>query len=445
MEEGARMLKSALSSPQIQGAMRAMTLLWLAETVNDPQRKLHYYDEALSADPGNTHAAERKSRLLAANLPPASPPSSTPPGGMPPYGNQQTQPSQPYSNPGTPPGGTPAYGAGPTQPNQPYTNPGTPPGGTPAYGAGPTQPNQPYIINPGTPPGGTPAYGAGPTQPNQPYINPSTPPGGTPATPYPDYQQQTPAYRTVGVYNGPNGRGTGMFVTQDGIVATTRHVVGGEEVVMVELEPGRNVPSRVIRAYPAYDLAFIYTGVQVSQLLPVEQNPVIPENAILMAIAHSGQVMSGQRRATQSVIKQEWFPTTIAQMADAGGNPVFNDRNMLIGMLTANANRTSPYVYALTIGTIYRYLGQFLQEASRGEKQVYCGHCGHRSRAGAAGAFYCELCGSTFPTAQNIRRYQLPQMMPFYENNNNPACVTCGSRIGSYNNTCLRCGQPARR
>jgi hypothetical protein len=248
-------------------------------------------------------------------------------------------------------------------------------------------------------------------------------------------------YRTVGIVDGPNGPGTGFFISRDGLVATTRFVVGGAESITIELEPGRRLIGDIVRSYPEIDLALIHTGLMVNRLLTAVNTPHLPEHTALTAIAHNGQAMTGERRATRSIIKPEWFPTTIAQVADAGGSPIFNSgSNLLVGMLTRNTNRTSAYVFGLHITVIYERIEAYLQEINSGEKPAYCPSCGHRTRAGAAGGFYCESCGSVLPGARQSDRFPVPQMVSLYGENTHHPCPKCGSRAGFYNSQCLRCG-----
>jgi hypothetical protein len=270
-----------------------------------------------------------------------------------------------------------------------------------------------------------------------------------PATPAPPEEDQggpaiqhnpNAAYRTVGIIDGPNGPGTGFFVSRDGLIATTRFVVGGAESITIELEPGRRLIGDVVRSYPEIDLTLIHTGLMTNRLLTAINTPHLPEHTALTAIAHNGRAMSGERRATRSIIKPEWFPTTIAQVADAGGCPIFNSGNLLVGMLTRNANRTSAYVFGLHISAIYERIERYLQEINSGEKPAYCPSCGHRTRAGTAGGFYCESCGSVLPAARHSHRFPVPQMVSLYGENIHSPCPQCGSRAGFYNSQCLRCG-----
>jgi len=378
--EGGRLLRIALRDENPTGKIRATVLLWLAETKSTRQEKLDCYHEALAADPENEHAQQRLAALLSAGLPPVPGDTLTQPApSSPPEETTQSAPSN------APPPGVPGQASGPPQ-------------------GAPRPPSQ--------------------QQPQAARYNPENPP------------------RTVGILGGPSGPGTGFFVTRDGLVATTRFVVGGEEEVTIELERGETMRKPVARAYPELDLAFIDTGLRVNQLPTTYAAPVIPENMPLTALSHRHRAMSGQRRATRSEVSTDWFPTTIDVVNDAGGNPIYNDQNTLIGMLTHNANRTSDYVYGLNIHTISRYVEYYMQEARAIKgKPSYCPHCGYLSHALTVGGYYCEVCGGLLPHARDIRRAPRPQLSGFYGENKHRPCPHCEARVGYYDGRCLRCGQ----
>lgn len=377
LEEGARLLRIALKDPALSGQLRAVALMWLAETNADPQHKINCYKEALAADPGNQDVHQRMAYILSTQLPKDQPrPQSS-------ATSTETTPAQPTSTPQA-------------APPQPTSVPGMP---------------QPAPMTP--------------AQPQQP----------------PGAQYSGGGYfRTVGVIGGPNGDGTAFFIAHQGLLATTRYVVGGVEHLTVALDTGRNVPGHVVRAFPELDLALIQTEIQVSNLLPVAQQLYLPDDARLTAIAHNGRVMSGQRRATKRQLAQHWIPTTISRLEDAGGNPLFDERNYLVGMLTHNMSRSSGYYYGLLISSILKAMETFNRERAEDSQRAYCPSCGMASRAPGSRLFYCEVCGGTLPYAQQATRFPVPQAAGFYGENMHQPCPHCGARVGYYNGACLRCG-----
>ena len=350
--EGARLIRIALKSDQIQGELRATGFLWLAETTADTQQKLDYYTKAVEADPDNTEAQHRIAEMMAAGLP-------------------------------------------------------SPPSGAEAWQVGGSL----YI------PTQTGDSGTGP-QPNPHSVLPA-----------------------VGVLGGPNGPGTGFFVTQDGLLVTTRYVVGGQDQMRLLLGQGQSIVGQVVRAFPTLDLALIHTGLPINSLpTMVAGASKLPPGTPLFVRFHNGRQLTGTHRGTRSRIPPEWFPTTIDQSYDAGGNPIFDSQNHLVGMLTRNCSRTSDYVFGLYIDVVFRCVERYLHEIRTGEPTVYCPVCGNLSRVGASGGFYCEKCGATLPLSLDVTRRPLPQMTALYDENQHHPCPKCRSRVGSYADKCLRCG-----
>ncbi|MEO0596743.1 MAG: serine protease [Chloroflexota bacterium] len=247
--------------------------------------------------------------------------------------------------------------------------------------------------------------------------------------------------RTVGITGGAGGIGTGFFVTLDGIVATTRHIVGGAREVTVQLLDGRSTRGQVVRAFPAFDLVLIQTNVQLIRLMNVLQQPSIPDNATMVAVTHSGQGLRTAKRRSANNIGGHWFPTLINKLMDEGGNPMFNERNVLVGMLTKNASRASGYMYGLHIHKIYECVDQYVYEKGQvaDRQTIYCNSCGIISVAPSYRGFFCEHCGIKHPYVEENMLEPQPTLAGLYGENDRP-CQNCGSQIGIYNGACMRCG-----
>jgi S1-C subfamily serine protease len=247
-------------------------------------------------------------------------------------------------------------------------------------------------------------------------------------------------YRTVGIIDGKHGAGTGFFITQDGVIATTRLVVSGLENVTIALESGRQLIGKVMRSYADVDLAFIQVELNLTHLLPFTSMAAMPDNLELTAVVHNGGMLWGRVRPTRRDIKPHWIPTTIRQLSDVGGNPVHDDRNNVVGMLTRNASRSSEDVFALHIHTIQRLYEEHKRDMQLDPHRTYCPNCGYISRAPNFHAFYCEACGSVLPPARALQRLPLPNTATLYGENLQRPCRHCTTRVGYYNGRCLRCG-----
>ena len=250
--------------------------------------------------------------------------------------------------------------------------------------------------------------------------------------------------QVVSISGGANGAATAFYVAKEGLLATTRFAVGGADQVIVELQNRQQMPGYVLRSYPEYDLAFIYVQQPVNDLMPTSQAMNVIEEARLTAVCANGTVIQGKRRSTKRLIAAQWFPTDITELPDAGGEPILDDRNTIIGMMTRNTASTSAYIYGLHINTIRTQLELFRQETTEGQRS-YCRHCGHYSKALAAGGYYCEKCGGLHPQAEGLLRQPQAQTQAFYYEYNSMACPNCNANVGFHRNYCLRCGQPAGR
>jgi hypothetical protein len=392
VDEGARLLKIALGEPDVTGTLRAIACLWLAETSADQQSRKTYYTQALDADPGNAQVRQRYDAWMTTQLmPPTQPPA--PP---------QTVPMPPSAPPPQP---TALPGAGTLF--QPQTLPGQ------SSSFAPTQPN-PYA------PATTPQPGS-----IGPVIQPPT---------------ASANYRIAAVIGGPNGTGTAFFVAREGLLATTRYVVGGLDQLTIQLETGRQLPGYVIRAFPELDLAFIYIEQATTDLIPVTPLPSVPDDVSLTIVSASGQTARGKQRKTKRTLGPQWFPTDITTLPDAGGCPVLDDRHYLVGMITRNTTSTSSYVFGLHINVIRQFVETFRQETLSGSR-VYCPHCGCYSQAAASGGYYCEVCGGITPQAEQLVRFRQPQTDRFYQEFSNFTCMYCGATVGAHKSACLRCGR----
>ncbi len=386
-DEGKRLLKIALKDPQLTGSLRAVACLWLAQISSDAAEQRMYYNDALTADPNNPEIRSRVESFMAAQFLPPAPP---------------------------------------TRATSTSTNP--------AINVSRFEAQQPNIQTMAAPNSDT-----SPFAPVQPSALPKTGPLGKVVQPIPSGGM----YHLASIVSGPNGPGTAFFIAREGLLATTRYVVGGHDRVTVELQTGRQIPGFVVRSYPEYDLALVYVEQSASDLMPVSPVTRIVEDMPLTALSYTGSVTRGRRRASARVISPQWIPTDITALPDAGGGPVLDEHHYVVGMITKNTSSTSRHVFALHINAVSKLVETFRQETLQGGG-VYCPHCGHFSRAVTAGGYYCEVCGATTPQAEGMVRYPQPQTQGYYHEHSRLACPHCNATVGFHKNMCLRCGQAAR-
>lgn len=281
---------------------------------------------------------------------------------------------------------------------------------------------------------------AAPRQPDP--IQQAVRPQQTAPTPEQASIQLQSVQNSVGIVDVPGGKGSGFFVTRDGLIATTRTLVGSDERVTVMLADGRALQGQVVRSYPHIDLALVQVAAIVQQLLPIAPSLMIEEDSPLIAVVHPDSGIRSSKRSTRHTTAPYWIPTLFKDMPDGGGNPLFNAQNRLVGMLTRNALRTTPHLYGLHIHEIMECVENYQQERQQtaGQPSAYCYTCGSTSVAPAYGGYYCEVCGTTLAYAAELRRVNTAASAALYAADAAQPCPNCGVAAGFYRNSCLRCG-----
>lgn len=388
--EGARLVRLALRDSTLSWEGQALGNIWLAEIATSKEEKLKHYNLALQADPNNSFAQQHITRLL-------TPPEAAPP--------------PPLTLPEAPPDSRP-----PTPVYRPEN--------IVMQTASPTPPPPPNLPQQRIPE--VPSMSTSQVIPITNFEEPA--------------QSLATTSQVVGIIGGPNGPGSGFFVARNGMIVTTRFVVGGLDYVTVQFDNGQEQTGRVVRAFPDMDIAFVYIEQHADQLLQVSPFPDIPENTPITVLCHQGLTASGTRRETGRMLAPQWFPTDIVQVPDAGGGPIFDDRHYVVGMITRNISSNAAYVYGIHITAIRRCLEIFSGEMRISANRVYCPSCGHVSQAAARGGYYCDNCGSTMSFAQNTNRIRTPQTATLYDENDPHICSNCGAHVGYFQGQCLRCG-----
>lgn len=201
-------------------------------------------------------------------------------------------------------------------------------------------------------------------------------------------------FPVVGVMDGPNGVGSAFFISRDGLLATTRHIIGGCETVTIELAEGRRIKGTVVWSSPTLDLALIETPYTIHSLMTLTAPAPLPDQPLTVH-SYRQEMLMAKLRPTGRAIRAGWFPTDITALWDEGGGPILNRDNAVVGMVTRNCSRSSPHIYALSLGTILDAASRYQAQASDGLPRRYCPACGQRSWRDAAQRA-CLHCGTTF-------------------------------------------------
>lgn len=202
-------------------------------------------------------------------------------------------------------------------------------------------------------------------------------------------------YPIVGILDGPNGPGTGFFVTSGGLIATTRHVVGGCLNVTLELAPGQRAHGTLAWSSASSDLALIDTPFNIPSLLNLQPSTAVMPDQNLTAHTYSQPPIYGHGKAPSRRLPEGWFATDMEAIWDAGGSPVTNKDNAVVGMLTRNCSRAAPAVFGIRLSSITTHAQHVEARLADGLPRRYCPSCGQSAWV-EFNADYCLHCGASF-------------------------------------------------
>ncbi len=273
----------------------------------------------------------------------------------------------------------------------------------------------------------------------------------------PDQPAQLPALRhgresaelleqapvVVGIDGGVNGLASAVFISQDGMLATTSYAIGSVTRVAVNIHGETEMSGAVVRRFPQYDLALVSTPLQLARKPPVAPPAFMAGNAAFVTYFAGGGRLRGVLTRADRGLPNHWLPTNIppVQMTDAGGNPLYDEHGQLIGILTRNTDY-SGYACGIRVSHILT-----LTEAYRRDRQLmpnsgYCKTCGALTRAQRYGGPTCESCGAALSgdAGGASASPHSDKLMQLYGENKSQPCQHCRARVGNYEGRCLRCG-----
>ena len=254
--------------------------------------------------------------------------------------------------------------------------------------------------------------------------------------------QQTP--RVVGIDGGVNGIASTAFVGGNGLLATTNYAVGSAPRVAVLLSGKQELAGTVIRRYPLYDLAFISTPLSLARKPAVAPPSMATQNLAFSAYSSLGARLRGQLAPADRDLPNHWLTTNIhlIQIPDAGGNPLYDTQDQLVGILTRNGDGSGTALaikisHILALADMLRRDRQLLPHAD------CCPACGSLTQAGSYGGRTCETCGAALSGSKRRASADPDRdaLMQLYGENKAQPCNHCQARVGAYDGRCLRCGQ----
>jgi serine protease Do len=172
-----------------------------------------------------------------------------------------------------------------------------------------------------------------------------------------------------------NGRaaGAGTIWHRDGLIITNAHVVRGRNHLQVTLPDGRKLPTQILAADDALDVAALSVSAHDLPTIELGDSKSLKPGEWVMAIGHpwgvQGAVTSGVVIGTGAQLPEmgnmqpgrEWIALSLHMRPGHSGGPLVESAGRLVGI---NTMITGPNVgYAIPVHVVKRFLKEHLSAA----------------------------------------------------------------------------------
>ena len=178
--------------------------------------------------------------------------------------------------------------------------------------------------------------------------------------------------------DGEHTQGSGFFLTDDGIIATNRHVVEGESSFFVVTSNGSRLVGKVVYSDPSLDLALIKVDGNGYAHLPLADLVSVRPGATVFAIGNPGgglpeSVTRGIVSGIGHVEKHDgtWIQTDAAINPGNSGGPLVDATGEVVGIATfkrvgADGSKLEGLNFALSAQDLINVMNREIPEASLG-------------------------------------------------------------------------------
>lgn len=248
--------------------------------------------------------------------------------------------------------------------------------------------------------------------------------------------------RVLGIDGGVNGPASAVFVAKSGILATTSYALGGAQDLTVSLADGRTLRAELLRRFPGLDLALAEAPLRLDGKIAIAPASALAAGQACVALGFDGSRLQATLTELEVGGAGHWLATSLplAKLPDAGGNPLYDDRGQLLGIMTRNT-ADGGMALALKISSILALAEQAQRDKQMQPGACCCPACGGLARAPIYGGRSCESCGADLPVHENLPAPQIDSLQQLYGEAASQPCSQCGARVGFHGGRCLRCGQ----
>ena len=203
----------------------------------------------------------------------------------------------------------------------------------------------------------------------------------------------------------PGGSGSGFIVKEKNLIVTNRHVIFGNERVVIRGEKFTKTLADVIYTDPLNDIAFLRVpnGYENSGQVQISDQKVEAGEKII-AIGHP---LGLRFTATQGIVSKaerkfnnvDYIQVDAAINPGNSGGPLINERGEVVGVNTFIYRDGESLGFALPSVTLNEILREYAQKANN-ERASKCPSCTNILTRSSLQDGYCPHCGNKFDTKE---------------------------------------------
>lgn len=212
----------------------------------------------------------------------------------------------------------------------------------------------------------------------------------------------------------PQGSGTGFILKDKGLIVTNRHVIFGNEEVVIRGENFRKSLATVVYTDPLNDIAFLSVpeGYENSRQITLSGRNVDAGERII-AIGHP---LGLRFTATQGIVSKaerkfnnvDYIQVDAAINPGNSGGPLINEAGEVVGVNTFIYREGESLGFALPSVTLSEILREF-DENGNIERASKCSSCTNIITRTTLQDGYCPHCGSKFDINEFESRPYVPE------------------------------------
>jgi len=261
-----------------------------------------------------------------------------------------------------------------------------------------------------------------------------------PKTPYAAEDLYEKVIESVVGITRQSGFGSGVFVNDQGLIATNKHIVGTGDKAIVRLADSSEKQGDVVRSFSDYDLAFIKVDVSGNKFAKLREQPSLKVGQKVFAIGHP---LGLQNTLTQGVISSisrlirgtHYIQTDAPINPGNSGGPLLNDFAEVVGINTFMFRDFQGLGFAVPTEVVLDKFQEVIDDVPKLSNHAYCGVCGHVS----SDQKYCLHCGAEIKPSMFAKSSEA-QAEPGNDAERASTCPTCKTELEPSDTYCSKCG-----